>query len=327
MPKIRELDSRILKILLKDGRTGYDAIAEECGEPKNKIWKRVKAMEKKGIIKGATVQINFGQLGYIALATLLISIEAQQMEQAMLFTEKITEVRAYRQYNSVYNLRAIATLRDLNELDNIKQLLKRKLPITGLKTYIWSGVRNIPENLNLTQTLKDAIKENKRNLSQLMCKISNEVTVDNIDRQIIEKLTMNGRSSFTRIAKEMDLSTDTVVKRYHRLVENGTIKVSVQINPTVVGYRSILDFNIAFTTSSGLMNNVIESLSSIPDVVVITKISGDYDLHLTAMVRDIEQSYDIQDQIARVCGITKIEPSSRKIPDRWPTPLQHISTV
>ncbi len=326
MPKIRELDSKILKILLKDGRIGYDAIAHECGEPKNKIWKRVKAMEKKGIIKGATVQINFGQLGYVALATLLISIEAQQMEQAMLFTEKITEVRAYRQYNSVYNLRAIATLRDLNELDNIKQLLKHKLPTTGLKTYIWSGVRNIPENLNLTQT-QDDIRENKRNLSQSLSKIGNEITVDDIDRQIIEKLTINGRESFTKIAKEMDLSTDTVVKRYHRLVENGTIKVSVQINPMAVGYRSILDFNIAFTTSSGLMDNVIESLSEIPDVIIITKISGDYDLHLTAMVRDIEQSYEIQDQIARVCGITKIEPSSRKITDKWPTQLQHISTV
>jgi DNA-binding Lrp family transcriptional regulator len=178
VPKISELDSRILKILLKDGRTGYDSIAEECGEPKNKIWKRCKAMEKKGIITGATVQINFGQLGYVALATLLISIEAQQMEQAMGFTEKITEVRAYRQYNSVYNIRAVATLRDLNELDNIKQLIKRKLPTTGLKTYIWSGVRNIPENLNITQTTKDTIKENKLNSSQSINKIGNEIIID-----------------------------------------------------------------------------------------------------------------------------------------------------
>jgi hypothetical protein len=36
-------------------------------------------MEKKGIIKGATVQMNFGYFGYAALATMLISAEAQQM--------------------------------------------------------------------------------------------------------------------------------------------------------------------------------------------------------------------------------------------------------
>ena len=55
-------------------------IARECGEPENKIWKRCKAMEKKGIIKGATVQMNFAYFGYAALATMLISVEAQQMD-------------------------------------------------------------------------------------------------------------------------------------------------------------------------------------------------------------------------------------------------------
>ena len=326
MPKISELDSRILKILLKDGRTGYDSIAEECGEPKNKIWKRCKAMEKKGIIKGATVQINFGQLGYVALATLLISIEADQMEQSMEFIEKITEVTAYRQYNSVYNVITIATLRDLNELDNIKQFLKRKLPITGLKTYIWAGVRNIPENLSLIDKLKDTVEKKKRNLTPTSRKIGNEITIDDIDKQIIEKLTVDGRSSFTKIAKEMNLSTDTVAKRYRKLKENGIIKASIQIDPNVIGYSSILDFNLAFTNSSGSADDVIEALSKIPDVIIITKISGDYDLHLTAIVKDIAQLFDIQDQISKVCGITKIESSARKIPTRWPSQQQHIST-
>jgi hypothetical protein len=64
----------------------------------------------------------------------------------------------------------------------------------------------------------------------------------------------------------------------------------------------------------------------IPDMIIITKISGDYDLQTTAMVRDISESFAIQDQIARITGITKVEASARKIPNRWPTPQQHIST-
>jgi DNA-binding Lrp family transcriptional regulator len=325
MPKVSELDSRILKMLLRDGRTSYDSIAKECGEPKNKIWKRCRAMEKKGIIKGATIQINFALFGDAALATFLISIESQQMEQAMGFTEKITEVRAYRQYNSVYNLRAVATLKDLNELDHVKQLIKWKLPIIGMKTYIWAGVRNIPENLNFTRA-SVTLEGRSQNLEPVTNRLSNEIKIDDLDRQIVQRLTVNGRISFTKIAKEIGLSTDTVVKRYHKLKENGAIKVSVQINPNVIGYGAILDFNIAFTTSESLTNTIVESLSKIPDVIIITKTSGDYDLHLTAMVRDIAHSFDIQDQISRVSGITKIEASARKIPDRWPTPQQHIST-
>jgi DNA-binding Lrp family transcriptional regulator len=324
--KINELDSKILKHLLKDGRAGYNKIAKECGVSTNKVWKRCRAMEKKGIINGATVQINFGHFGYDALATLLISVEAQQMEQVMEFIEKITEVRAYRQYNSVYNVRAVATLRNLNELDHVKQVIKRKLPTMGLKTYIWTGVRNIPENLNLTGALKDTSESNQRNSGHAIPTLGERIIIDELDKQIVAKLTLNGRASFTKIAKEIGLSTDTVVKRYRKLREKGSIKVSIQINPNKIGYASILDFNIAFTAPGGLSDTVVDSLTKIPDIIIITKTSGDYDLQLSAMIRDVPQSFALQDQIARICGITKIEASARKIPDRWPTPQQYIST-
>jgi DNA-binding Lrp family transcriptional regulator len=235
-------------------------------------------------------------------------------------------VRAYRQYNSVYNVRAVATLKDLNELDHVKQVIKRKLPTIGLKTYIWTGVRNIPENLNLAGTLKDTSEGNQRNSEHTIPALGERIIIDKLDKQIVEKLTLNGRASFTKIAKEIGLSTDTVVKRYHRLREKGAIKVSIQINPNKIGYASILDFNIAFTALCGLSDTVVEALAKIPDVIIITKTSGDYDLQLSAMVRDISQSFAMQDQIARICGVTKIEASARKIPDKWPTPQQYIST-
>jgi Lrp/AsnC family transcriptional regulator, regulator for asnA, asnC and gidA len=324
LPKISELDSRILKILLKDGRVGYDSIAKECSEPENKIWKRCKAMEKKGIIKGATVQINFGYFGYAALATILISVEAQQMDQVMEIIKKITEVRAYRQYNSVYNVRAVATLFDLNELDHLKHLIKRNLPTLGIKTFIWAGVKNIPENMKLTCETKNSQKSPEKT-SQIIGEICKKIKIDDVDKQIVQKLALNGRRSFSAIAKEIGLSTDTIIKRYNRLRENGVIKVSIQINPNIIGYSSILDFNIA-SVASCVTGNVVDSLAEIPDVIIITRTSGDFDLHVAAMVRDIAHSFDIQDQIAKVCGMTKIEASARKIPDKWPTPKQHIST-
>jgi DNA-binding Lrp family transcriptional regulator len=133
--------------------------------------------------------------------------------------------------------------------------------------------------------------------------------------------------SFTELSEKIGLSTNTVLKRYYKLVENRSIKVSIQIDPKKIGYTSILDFNIAFTTLQGLSDNIVEAFANIPDIIIITKTSGDYDLQLTAMIRDIEQSFVIQDQIARIHGVTQIETSSRKIPDKWPTPQQYISTI
>lgn len=326
MLQIKELDSEILKSLLKDGRTGYYEIAKQCGVSENKVWKRCRAMEKKGVINGATVQINFGSFGFDALATFLIGIEAQQLEQAMELIRNITEIRSYRQYNSVFNIRSVATLRNLNELDYLKQVIRRKLPTVGLKTYIWTGVRNIPENLNFTGAQKNVYGIEQSDQAPEDRKLSEKITVDELDKQIASKLALDGRESFTKIAQEMGVSTDTIVKRYHRLKEKGAIKVSIQINPNKIGYTSILDFNIAFTRPGGLSNPVVESLAKIPDVIIITETSGDYDLQLSAMIRDTAQSFDMQDQIARISGITKIEVGARKIPESWPTPQQYIST-
>ena len=320
-----ELDANILRNMLIEGRISYVELAKKCKVTKNKIWKRCRAMEKKGIITGATTQMNFEDFGYAALATLLISVEAQQIEETMEFIEKITEIRAHRQYNSVYNVRAFATLRNLNELDYIKQVIRRKLPTIGLKTYIWMGVRNIPENLTLNGNLAD--ESSKNNSKDSICKSNSKSVIDDIDNQILQELSVNGRVPFTELAKKIGLSTNTVLKRYHKLVENGSIKVSIQIDPKKIGYTSILDFNIAFTTLRGLSDDIVESFAKIPDIIIITKTSGDYDLQLTAMIRDVEQSFSIQDQIARVHGVTQIETSSRKIPDKWPTPQQYISTI
>ena len=327
MPKLKEVDANILRVLLEDGRTGFEELAEKCQVTKNVAWKRYRAMEKKGIITGATVQVNFSHFGFEALATLLISVDAQQLEQVMQHIKKITEVRAYRQYYSVYNVRAFATLRDLKELDHVKQIIKQKVPAISLKTYIWTGVRNIPENLNLTGTLKNSDENKQWKLNKEKCAPVNAPKIDELDKQIVAKLTLDGRASFTQIAKQIGVSTDTVIKRYHKLKNRRTIKVSIQINPNKIGYSSILDFNIAFSTPGNFSNAIVESLTKIPNVLIITRTSGDYDLHGTAMIRNISDSFAIQDQIAKRCGITKVETSSRKIPDSWPTPQQYISTV
>jgi len=45
------------------------------------------------------------------------------------------------------------------------------------------------------------------------------------------------------------------------------------------------------------------------------------------LTRDLKQVFSIQEEIARISGVTQIEASLRKAPDRWPTPQQYISTI
>jgi DNA-binding Lrp family transcriptional regulator len=325
--KLKDLDAKILEILLKDGRTSFDEMAKKCKVTKNLAWKRYRVMEKKGIIKGATAQINYGHFGFEAIATLLISVNSEQLEQAIELLQKITEVLAFRQYNSVYNVRAFASLRDLNELDHVKQIIKQRIPTLGLKTCLWIGVRNIPENLNLGGVLKNNNYNDRFFEANRTVNAAKAVTsIDELDKQIMLKLSMDGRASFTQIARQIGVCTETVIKRYNKLRENDSIKVSIQIDPKKIGYSSIIEFSIAFANPECLSDTVVGSISRIPDMIHIVRTSSDFDLQVTALVRDTSESFAIQDQIARIKGITKVEASAIKIPEKWPTPQQHIST-
>ena len=136
LSKISEIDAQILKLLLQDGRKSFTEIAKLCGTTKSQIWKHYKVMEKQGIITGATVQINFNSFGYDALVNLLISVEAQQVEQIMECIGRITEVRAYRQYNTIFQPYVLLQhSKNLNELDHVKAAIRRQLSTIAIRTY------------------------------------------------------------------------------------------------------------------------------------------------------------------------------------------------
>ncbi|MCW3998644.1 MAG: Lrp/AsnC family transcriptional regulator [Candidatus Bathyarchaeota archaeon] len=321
--KVDGLDAKMLRRLLYNGRVSFDELAQECGTDKNRVWKRYDALERKGVIAGATIQKNYGLFGYDGIATLLLRVDFQQIEQALQSIKETTEVTMFRQYNSVYNFRVIARLRNLSELDRIKELIRRKLPTTGVKAYLWTNVRTIPENLRL-------IKEKSENqivTAKNPVASSGNFEYDNYDLEIVKKLSENGRESFREIAKNIGLSTHTVISRYERMLHQGAIKVSIQVNPKKLGYKALIDFNVAFTSLRDCSSNIVDALAEIPDVVIITKTSGDFDLHVTALVRDLRQVFTIQDHMAKIEGITQIEASARRVPEKWPSTQMYMSTM
>ena len=62
--KLDNVDREILRHLLEDARKTYTDIAKELGVSPGTIHVRVKKLEKAGIIKGASLQVDYEQLGY-----------------------------------------------------------------------------------------------------------------------------------------------------------------------------------------------------------------------------------------------------------------------
>jgi Lrp/AsnC family transcriptional regulator, regulator for asnA, asnC and gidA len=325
MKELQEIDVTILQELLKDGRKSFTTIAKENHTSTDVIWKHYKEMKKAGIIVGATIQFNYQKFGYSGVAMNLLSVESQHIGEVLERLKKIPDVVTFRHYNATHNIAAISMLKDLRDLEHAKEIITKQSKINEIKTYLWIDVRNIPENiLTCESETKSEKVEQKTSLSNLDAQKAS-LKLDDIDMQIVEKLTKNGRLPFSKIGKEIGASTDTVSRRYEKLKKNNFIKVSIQFNPVELGYQAVLDVEVALANQSET-KEIVEKLSKISGVAYLVKISGNYDLSVVSLVKDCKDIIQVNEKIAQIPHIKRIEATLKPIPSKWPGPRQYIST-
>jgi Lrp/AsnC family transcriptional regulator, regulator for asnA, asnC and gidA len=323
MNKIDEIDAKILKELLKDGRKSFAEIAERCGTSKDVIAKRYKKMKQDKIIVGATIQMNYRFFGYNAVANLSITMDPQELDTVINYIAKLPNIfSVFPSYNK-RQIFACVTLRDLSELDHVKDAIKKQPTVLEIKTYLWTDIRNIHENLELGHPHKVTRMEDENGFKK--CDEAPK-KVDEIDKQIIEKLSKNGRVPFTKIAIELKTSTDTVIRRFERLKNAKAIKVVIQIDPSKIGYQAIAIFNLALMSRSDAAETV-KKISEIPDVFHITKTSGDYDLSIMAFVKSFDHFFAIRNEIAKLPYTSIVDMGIEPIPPVSPPPATYISTL
>ena len=322
---IEEINFKILQELLKDGRKSFTDIAKECNTSKDIIWKHYIDMKKAGIIVGATIQFNYQKFGYSGVAMLQLSIEPQCVNDVLERLQKIPNFSTFRHFNATHPLAAISMLKSLRDLEYTKEIINKQGRINEIKTYLWLDVRNIPENI-LAGKFKSKPEKAEEKTSKSNMNVQHDtVKIDEIDMQIVDKLTVDGRMPFSRIAKEIGASTDTISRRYEKLRKNNFIKVSIKVNPLELGFQAVLDVDVAIADQSET-KDIVEKIVSIPGVSYLIKISGNYDLSVAALVRDCNDIIKINEEIAKIHGIKRIEATLRALPPRWPGPRQYIST-
>jgi hypothetical protein len=103
------------------------------------------------------------------------------------------------------------------------------------------------------------------------------------------------------------------------------IKVLIQIDPAKIGFRGIAIFMITFAYEK-TVSSVVATIAKIPNVTLIIKTSGNYDLSAFVMIKDIEQLMSVQDEITSIPGITYVQSAIMKSYSPWPGPKEYIST-
>jgi Lrp/AsnC family transcriptional regulator for asnA, asnC and gidA len=282
-------------------------------------------MEEIGIITGATIHINYKSFGYKAVAHILINVDSQQADQLIGYLQKMPGVYSFYNRGVKGNIDVVTTLKTLEQLNEIKDEIKRHFSVLEMKTAIWTDVKEMNENLSITSGNKKNVL-GAINYQTETQKKSNPQTmvIDQIDQKMADKLSENGRVSMETLGREIGISADSAKRRYEKLRQNSVLKVTIQINPIKIGYQALCLFFTITSQENSLL--IIEKISKIPDIISIMKTTGDYDLQIWAMIQDVEQLLSIQEELGKIQGILKIDMEIVRVRKKWPTPRQYIST-
>ena len=116
--------------------------------------------------------------------------------------------------------------------------------------------------------------------------------VDQIDLQIITELTNDARKPFRQIAEKIGISTQTVIKRYNEMKENGLIQhCSISINLKKIGYSGSAHLLITGARESNL-SETMEQLRKTPNIIFATNTIGDFEGYAVLAFKDITDLYE-----------------------------------
>ncbi|MDQ6530896.1 Lrp/AsnC ligand binding domain-containing protein [Flavobacterium sp. LHD-85] len=137
-----------------------------------------------------------------------------------------------------------------------------------------------------------------------MAKLNKNENTDYLDREIIQKLSENGRIAFSDLAKELNISNSLVHLRVKKLQEAGVINsFSVKLNPKELGFETITYTGIV-TKEAHFSYSIAEKLKEIPEVIECHWVSGKYALFIKIVAANNEELRKIlYEQVHQIEGV------------------------
>lgn len=123
--------------------------------------------------------------------------------------------------------------------------------------------------------------------------LTDSATVDDLEAKIIRCLQLVPRLPFSAVAPILDVSEQTVARRYRRLVRDGVLRVTAVINPVALGQRTWI-LRVQCNPSAAV--SLAKALAQRDDVSWVTLMSGGSEMVLILRARTDEARDDLLTQ-------------------------------
>lgn len=121
----------------------------------------------------------------------------------------------------------------------------------------------------------------------------NNYQIDNLDKKILGFLLSEARTSYAKIAQDLEVSAGTIHVRVEKMRGAGIIQgTKVRISPKALGF-DVCCFVGIFLKSAKDYHPVASQLEKIPEVIEAYYTTGQYSILTKVIAQDIERFQDI----------------------------------
>lgn len=136
MMKIDEIDTVILKALLKDARTKLIDLAKDCSITSTSVINRIKRLKECGLIVKEALNINMAAFGYPYFALLGVSLENGKEKEIIEMITKHAIVGGIDTTIGKFDLCIFIFGKSIDDLDELKFRLKEHESVVDVKINI-----------------------------------------------------------------------------------------------------------------------------------------------------------------------------------------------
>lgn len=126
--------------------------------------------------------------------------------------------------------------------------------------------------------------------------------LDKIDHKIIQNLLEDGRASFSKIARETNLTDVAIKKRIERLQRKGIIQsITANLNMKILGFENPIF--VLMRTELSKNKDIIKKLQGTDYVIELYQVLGEYNLLAKLIVPNLDSAEKFIEQLGLLDGV------------------------
>ena len=139
MKELDQIDRRLLNALQEDSRLSQRDLADKIGLSQNACWRRLKALDERGLIKSHTVRLDPAEVGLPLNVFMMVRTRHHSKEWLEQFRKEVLAIANIIDFYRIagdYDYMLKVAVEDMNAFDRVYQRIIEKVDLDTVTSYM-----------------------------------------------------------------------------------------------------------------------------------------------------------------------------------------------